>query len=239
MVWPGFGYSNIEYTWRIPNCGRFLRKMGSIGRLIFLDPRGRGLSDKIGGGQLPTFEGQMGDVLSVMDAVGCGRAALLGTDQTGPLAIVFAATYPERTAALVVYGSYARGTWAPDYPGGWTDEQWDAYLEELERRWGQPDYVREYYKWMAPSQSIDDQALETLTTFFRMTGGPGTAVAFDTMERETDIRHVLAAVHVPTLTRTARGRTSASTFSHHSVNVSPVPEKSSRKTNVSTSLGSC
>lgn len=199
VVWPGYGYSNIEYAWRIPSVGGFLRKIGSLGRLIFLDTRGRGLSDRIGGGQLATFEGQMGDVLAVMDAVGSDRAALFGTDQTGPLAIVFAATYPERTSALIVCASYARGTWAPDYPGGWTDEQWDAYLEELERRWGQPDYVREYYKWMAPSLTLDDKALETLTRSYRMTGGPGTALALETLERETDIRHVLSAVHVPTL----------------------------------------
>jgi pimeloyl-ACP methyl ester carboxylesterase len=106
---------------------------------------------------------------------------------------------PERTAALIVYASYARGRWAPDYPGGWTDEHWDAYLEELERRWGQPDYVREYTQWMAPSVSLDEQTLETVTSLYRASGGPGTAVAFDTLERETDIRHVLSAVHVPTL----------------------------------------
>ncbi len=199
VVFPGPGYSNIEYQWRIPNCGPFLRKIGSIGRLIYFDPRGMGLSDRIGGGQLRTFEGQMADVLSVMDAVGSERAALLGIDQTGPLAVLVAATYPERTAALVVYGSYARGARAPDYPGGWTDEQWDVYLEELERRWGQPDYVRKYVKAMAPTLTLDDRALETWTTFYRLTGGPGTAVALDTRERETDIRDVLSAVHVPTL----------------------------------------
>jgi class 3 adenylate cyclase len=198
VVWPGHAYSNIEYAWRIPNLRRFLRKIGSIGRLIVLDPRGQGLSDKVGV-QMMTFEGQMGDVLAVLDGVGSDRAALLGTDQTGPLAILFAATYPERTSALIVYASYARGTWAPDYPEGWSEERWDSYLEELERRWGQPDYIREFYGGMAPSLSIDDELLETLTTFYRITGGPGTALALDTLERDTDIRHVLPAVHVPTL----------------------------------------
>jgi class 3 adenylate cyclase len=199
IVFPGWGYSNIEYSWRIPSQRDFLRKIGSIGRLIYFDPRGMGLSDKIGGGQLPTLETQMADVLSVMDAVGSDRAALLGTDATGPLAILFAATYPERTAALVVYGSEAADVWAPDYPSGWTDEKYDAYLEELERRWGQRDYVREYLKTMAPSLTLDEQALDTYTTMFRMTGGPGTAVALETMWRETDVRDVLPAVHVPTL----------------------------------------
>jgi class 3 adenylate cyclase len=199
VVWTGIGYSNIEVAWRMPNWRRFLRRIGSISRLIFLDTRGMGLSDRIGGGQLLTLETQMGDVLSVMDAVGSGRAALFGMDATGPLAILFAATYPERTAALILYGTYARGSWAPDYPSAWTDEQWDGYLEELERRWGQPEFVREYVKRLAPTLSLGDQALETWTSHFRMTGGPGTAVALETMERETDVRHILPAVHVPTL----------------------------------------
>ena len=199
MVFAGWGYSNIEFTWRIPNQRRFLQKIGSIGRLIYFDPRGTGLSDKIGGGQLPTLESQMGDVLSVMDAVGSNRATLFGFDASGPLAILFAATHPERTAALIVYGSAPADFWAPDYPSGWTDEVFDAYLEELERRWGQPDYVRRYVKTMAPSLTLDDQALEMYTLAFRTTGGPGTAIALERMWRETDVRDVLPAVHVPTV----------------------------------------
>jgi pimeloyl-ACP methyl ester carboxylesterase len=132
-----------------------------------------GLSDRIGGGQLPTLESQMGDILSVMDAVGSARAVLLGTDTGGPLAILFAATYADQTAALVVYGSEPTSVWAPDYPGGWTDEKCDAYVEEHERRWGQRDYVREFVRTMAPSLTLDEQELETYTSMFRMTGGPG------------------------------------------------------------------
>jgi class 3 adenylate cyclase len=199
LVFAGWGYSNIDYAWRIPNQRGFLQKIGSLGRLIYFDPRGMGSSDRIGGGQLPTLESQMADVLSVMDAVGSDRAALLGFDASGPLAILFAATHPERTAALVVYGSESANNSAPDYPGGWTVEQWDAYLEDLEHRWGQRDYVREFMKMMAPSLTLDEQTLETYTSMFRMTGGPGTAHVLETMWRETDVRDVLPAVHVPTL----------------------------------------
>jgi class 3 adenylate cyclase len=199
IVWTGLGYSNLEYLWRIPNCGRFMRKMGAIGRLIFFDARGMGLSDRIGSAELPTLETQMADVLAVMDAVKSERAVLLGADSTGPLAIVFAATHPDRTTALVLYGTYARGSWAPDYPTGWTDEHWDKYEEELERRWGQPDWVRDYVKGLAPTAFIDDHALEAWTTLFRITGGPGTAIAQATIERGTDVRHVLPALHLPTL----------------------------------------
>jgi class 3 adenylate cyclase len=199
LVWPGPGFSNVEYIWRIPGFARFLRRLGEIARLIIFDPRGMGLSDRIGGGDLPTLESRMADTLWVMDAAGSERAALLGHDATGPLAILFGATHPERAAALVVYASYARASWAPDYPWGWTDEQWDDFLAELERRWGQPDYVEEFWRWMSPTAHLDQTLLGILTTYFRLTASPGTAVALETLERETDIRHVLPAVHVPTL----------------------------------------
>jgi class 3 adenylate cyclase len=199
VVFPGWGHSNIELAWGIPNQGRLLQKIGSLGRLIYFDPRGMGSSDRIGGGQLPTLESQMADVLSVMDAVGSERAAVLGMDASGPMAILFAATYPERTAALVVYGSEPCNDSTPDYPGGWTDEKWDEYWEELERRWGERDYFREYIKEMAPSLTLDEQGLDAYTTTFRMTGGPGTVMALERMWRETDVREVLPAVHVPTL----------------------------------------
>ena len=199
LVFPGGGHTNIQLALGFPSQRAFLQKIGSIGRLIYFDPRGMGLSDKVGGGDLPTLESQMADVVSVMDAVGSDRAALLGWDASGPMATLFAATYPERTAALVVYGSEPANDTAPDYPGGWTDEQWDEYLEELERRWGQRDYVREYMKTQAPSLTLDEQALDAFTTAFRMTGGPGTVLALERMWREQDIRDVLTAVHVPTL----------------------------------------
>ncbi|MGA9162030.1 MAG: adenylate/guanylate cyclase domain-containing protein [Actinomycetota bacterium] len=198
LVMPGPGYSNIDHNWRFPPVGRFLRRLGSITRLIVFDPRGTGLSDRISGGDLPTLESRMADTLSVMETVGSERAALWGSDATGPLSILFAATYPERTAALIVYASYARGSWAPDYPWAWTDEKWDEHLLESERRWGQPDYVEELTKWMAPTASLDQTNREIWTGFYRATS-PGTQLMLDTMERDTDVRHVLPAVHVPTL----------------------------------------
>jgi len=199
VVLPGWGHSNIDWNWTIPNQRRFLQKIGSLGRVIFFDPRGEGCSDRIGGGELPTLENQMADVLSVMGAVGSDRAALLGTDAAGPMAILFAATHPERTAALILYGTEPADVPAPDYPGGWSDEYYDAYSEDLERRWGQRDYVREYMRQMAPSMTLDDQTLDAYTTGFRMTGGPGTVLALEKMWRENDVRDVLSAVHVPTL----------------------------------------
>jgi len=196
MVSPA--YSNIDGMWRDPAIARFLTRIGSITRLINFDPRGFGLSDRVVEGDLPTLESRMSDALSVMDSVGCERAALFAMDSTGPLAILFAATYPERTTALVVYGSEAAGSWSSDYPWGWTDEHWDEFNLEVENGWGQPDYFKDYWKWMAPTVRLDQARLEVLTSGFRSTS-PGAAVAQNRMEQETDVRRVLSAVHVPTL----------------------------------------
>ncbi len=199
LVWPGPAYSNIEWVWRLPKYARLLLRLGQVARLVVFDPRGSGLSDPISGGDLPTLDSRMADTLWVLDAAGSERAVLLGHDATGPVAILFAATHPERTAALVVCGSFARGSWSTDYPWGWTDERWDEYLLELERRWGQPDFVEGFWRWMAPTARLDRTLLDTQTAYFRLSASPGTAVALETMERETDVRHVLPAVHVPTL----------------------------------------
>lgn len=108
LVWPGQTYSNIEYQWQVPPISRFLRRLGSITRLITFDPRGTGLSDRGLGETLPSLESRMADALAVMDAAGSDRAAFLGHDATGPLAILFAATYPDRTAALLLYSRPGR-----------------------------------------------------------------------------------------------------------------------------------
>ncbi len=198
LVWPGPGYSSMHHMWRLPKMERFLNRLGSIARLIAFDPRGLGLSDPISASDAPTLESRMEDTLSVMEAAGSERAALLGFDATGPLAVLFAATHPDRTAALIVYASYARGSRAPDYPWAQTDQQWDEYMLDLERRWGQPEYVREYWQWLAPTALLDEAGLEAVTSVYR-TVSPGTALALEAMERDTDIRKVLPAVQIPTL----------------------------------------
>ena len=118
---PGF-VSHLEYDWEHPLPARFFHRFEAFSRLIRFDKRGTGLSDR--GVEMPTLEQRMDDVRVVMDAVGSQRAALIGVSEGGPMSILFAATYPERTAALVIYGSYARRSWAPDHPCGWTDDQW-------------------------------------------------------------------------------------------------------------------
>src|SRR5690242_11639843 len=101
---PGF-ISNLDLVWDDPPRGRFLNRIAAYSRLILFDKRGTGLSDRVGG--IPGLEQRMDDVRAVMDAAGSERAAIFGISEGGAMAMLFAATYPERTRALVLYGTYA------------------------------------------------------------------------------------------------------------------------------------
>ena len=105
---PGW-VSNVETAWEDPPVARFLERLGSFSRLILFNKRGTGLSDRVPLNELPTLEQRMDDVRAVMDAAGSERAALFGASEGGVLCALFAATYPERSSALIVYGSYAKG----------------------------------------------------------------------------------------------------------------------------------
>jgi class 3 adenylate cyclase len=189
---PGF-VSHLEYDWQSPQAGSFFRRLASFSRLIRFDKRGTGLSDRVAG--TPTLEERMDDVRAVMDAVGSERAALFGISEGGPMSVLFAATYPERTSALVLYGTYARRSWAPDHPFGWTEEQWEVALARLEKDWGGPWGVD---LWV-PSLAHDRQFLEARANYLRVAASPGAAVAIWRMNKDIDVRRVLPAVRVPTL----------------------------------------
>src|SRR5690242_1902571 len=132
---PGF-VSNIESMWQSPDQSAFFRRLASFSRLILFDKRGTGMSDR--GSQIFTLEQRMHDVRAILDEVGSERATLFGVSEGGPMSLLYAATYPERTSGLILYGTYAKKSWAPDYPCGWTDERWDRFFDDLERNWGNP-----------------------------------------------------------------------------------------------------
>src|SRR5436305_274536 len=116
---PGW-VSHVEYQWESPAFARALQRLASFTRLIIFDKRGTGLSDRVPESALPTLEQRMDDVRAVMDAAGSERAALYGDSEGGPMSLLFASTYPERTQALILYGSYPMRRWAPDFPSGVT-----------------------------------------------------------------------------------------------------------------------
>jgi hypothetical protein len=138
---------------------------------------------------------RMDDVRAVMAAAGSRRAVLMGVSEGGPLTALFAATYPQLVAGVIIIGGYARRLWAPDYPWGPTVEQREAFIEVMERDWGGPLGIEE----RAPSRANDPEFRRWWATCLRMGASPGAAAALTRMNAEVDIRHVLPSIHVPTL----------------------------------------
>jgi class 3 adenylate cyclase len=191
---PGF-VSHVEATWQVPGRSAFFRRLASFSRLILFDKRGTGMSDR--GSQIFTLEQRMQDVRAILDEVGSERAALFGVSEGGPMSLLYAATYPERTSALILYGCYARSCWAPDYPLGWYNEQWQRFAENSVRNWGAPQGTG--IEILAPSLARDPIAAERAASYFRTAASPGAAAAILKMNSEIDVRHVLPAIRAPTL----------------------------------------
>jgi class 3 adenylate cyclase len=187
--------SNIELAWEEPHLRRFLDRLASFSRLILFDKRGTGLSDRVSLNDLPTLEQRMDDVRAVMDAAGSGRAALFGLSEGGPMCVLFAATYPNRTIALVTCGTYATRRWSEDYPWAPTPEERQAFYDRIEFRWGEELGL----DTLAPSR-LDDPVLKRwLETYTRRSASPSAALALARMNTEVDVRDVLPTVRVPTL----------------------------------------
>ncbi len=187
--------SHLEYFWREPSFAQFLMRLASFSRLILFDKRGTGLSDRVPLAELPTLEQRMDDVRAVLDAVGSERAALCGVSEGGPMCSLFAATYPEKTIAVVMIGTYAKRIWAADYPWAPTAEARQEFYEEMQRDWGGPVGIEE----RAPSVADDPQFREWWATYLRMGASPGAALALTKMNADIDVRHVLPSIRVPTL----------------------------------------
>ena len=188
---PGF-VSHLEVLMEWPLYANFFKRLSSFCRLILFDKKGTGMSDRTG--PIPTIEERMDDVRAVMDAAGSECAALLGFSEGGPMSIVFAATYPQRTSALILYGSYARIAWAPDHVWGRTDEQIAARLKEYEEKWGQGGL--DLY---APSLADDRELRKLFGRFERLSATPGAAQTIVRTLYAIDVRHVLPTIGVPTL----------------------------------------
>jgi len=187
--------SHLEYFWAEPSFARFLTRLSSFSRLILFDKRGTGLSDRVPLNQLPTLEQRMEDVHAVLNAVGSDRAALCGVSEGGPMCSLFAATYPQRTTALAMIGTYARRIWEPEYPWAPTNEERAHFFEEIRTGWGGPVGLDE----RAPSVARDSAFCEWWATYLRMGASPNAALALTQMNAEIDVRPVLPSIRVPTL----------------------------------------
>jgi pimeloyl-ACP methyl ester carboxylesterase len=191
---PGW-VSHVELRWEEPDHARFFRRLGSFSRVITFDKRGTGLSDRVPDDQLPSLEVRMDDLRAVMDAVGSQRAALFGYSEGGNMCMLFAATYPERTAALITYSCFAKRIWSPDYPWAPTPEAREKEYEQVEREWGNLMDLAHYI----PSKMHDHEFARRLATYMRHSASPSAAVALLRMNTQIDVRHVLPVIGVPAL----------------------------------------
>ena len=197
LVWVMGWTTNLEALWEEPRLADFLRRVATFTRLILFDKRGMGLSDRVSEDRLPSLETRMDDVRAVMDAAGSDRAVIFGVSEGGPMACLFAATYPGRTVALILYGTVV------DYTARRTDDwsiESDAYLAYIDEHWGTIDHAREEIRaWGAPSHVHDERLVEWLASYLRRAASPGAAVALARMNRDINASHALPAIHVPTL----------------------------------------
>jgi pimeloyl-ACP methyl ester carboxylesterase/DNA-binding CsgD family transcriptional regulator len=191
--------SHLAYVWELPALARFLNRLASFSRLILFDKRGCGMSDRVH--PLPTLEQRMDDVRAVLDAVGSKRAALLGISEGGVMSALFAATYPERTAGLIIDGSYPSALRRPGYPWGATEDQLEQRFSRVKDVWGKVAGMDRY----APSQAENPEVTGWWTAFMQMSASPGDAEDLLRMNTFIDIRDVLPAIRVPTLIIHARG----------------------------------
>jgi pimeloyl-ACP methyl ester carboxylesterase len=190
---PGY-VTHIELQWTLPAFAPVLERMATFCRMIRFDKRGTGMSDPVSGA--PTLEARMDDVRAVMDAVGSRRASFYGLSEGAAMSILFAATYPERTAALVVRSGFPRRMWAPDYPWGRTEEEYQREVDLALQIFGPREQAREAARALG---RFEPDELDAFIDFTRFGSSPGALEALHRMNKEIDIRHVLPAVRVPTL----------------------------------------
>jgi pimeloyl-ACP methyl ester carboxylesterase len=194
LMIPGWT-SHLLIEWEEPTFVRFMERLTSFARLVRFDKRGTGLSDRPPG--VATLEERMEDARAVLDAAGLQRAAIFGWSEGGPMSVLFAATYPERTNALILYGTRARFVRAPDYPWGTPPEEQEAASQRLEAAWG-----RTVMTHLAGSG--DDRFRAWLLRYQQAAASPAAAVALQQANWQIDVRDILSTVHVPTLVLSRR-----------------------------------
>lgn len=190
---PGY-VTHLELHWDMPSFVPVLERLGSFARLIRFDKRGTGMSDRVGGA--PTLETRMDDVRAVMDAAGSERAAFFGLSEGAAMALLFAATYPDRTAALALRSAFPRRMWAPDYPWGRTEEQYEREVAAALETFGPRERALAVVRTLG---RFDDAEAESFLRLLRFGSSPGALEALHRMNREIDVRQILSAVRVPTL----------------------------------------
>jgi class 3 adenylate cyclase len=200
VIAPG-SVGHVELYWEAAGIAAFLRGIAEHARLLVFDKRGTGLSDRVAG--VPTLEERSDDIRAVMDAAGSQRAALVGLSEGASMSVVFAATYPERVSALVLYGGLARMLWAPDYLFGHTEREYRKVSEEALKAFVTPGGLEEDVRSGFPS--ADEEEVRAVARIFRYGSSPSSTEELDRMNMGIDVREVLPAVSAPTLVVHQRG----------------------------------
>jgi DNA-binding SARP family transcriptional activator/pimeloyl-ACP methyl ester carboxylesterase len=198
LVLPGF-VSHVERVWEEPRCRSFLSCLAEMGRLILLDRRGIGLSDRVG--FPPSVDATAQDIGTVLDAAGSRRVVLFGASEGGPACIKFAADHPDRVAGLILFASLAKGCATRDYPHALQASQYDIWLKQLIAAWGGPAGIETF----APSLCDDPQARAWWAGLLRAASSPGAIKGVLEALRATDVRHLLGRISAPTLVLHRRG----------------------------------
>jgi DNA-binding SARP family transcriptional activator/pimeloyl-ACP methyl ester carboxylesterase len=198
LVLPGF-VSHVERVWEEPRCRAFLSSFAEMGRLILLDRRGIGLSDRVGFN--PSVDATAQDIGTVLDAAGSRRVMLFGASEGGPACIKFAADHPDRVAGLILFASLAKGSATRDYPHALHADQYDMWLQQLVKGWGGPAGIETF----APSLSGDAQARAWWAGLLRAASSPGAIKGVLEALRDADVRHLLRRISAPTLVLHRRG----------------------------------
>jgi class 3 adenylate cyclase len=189
--------SNLEVQSENPRDRAFFERLTSVGRVIRFDRRGTGLSDRVR--EVPTLETRMDDLRAVMDAAESRRAVVVATFEAASMAMVYAATYPERVAGLVVYQPVAKGVRSPDYPWAPSEEECAAWIEQIRKHWGERDFAAEDLRRFAPTVADDPEMQDWWARVMRLGASPGAAVVIVRMAMAIDVRDVLPSIRVPTL----------------------------------------
>ena len=197
IVFPRGVAGDLLSTWDQPLLVRHVEGLAECGRVLMLDKRGTGLSDRVR--EVPSIETAMDDVRAVMDAVGSRSAVLWSGGNSTGTAILFAATYPERCAGLVLFDPRIRGTRSPEYPWAPTDEEWQERLAAVRAQWGERGYLDDLAREWAPEMAEDESFRDWFVWHMRRSVSPGAALTLYRMMKELDVSDVLAAVRVPTL----------------------------------------
>jgi len=195
LIWAPGTFSHLDMDWEFPMRADFLRKLGSVCRLIRFDKRGTGLSDRPT--RMATLEERSDDIRAVMDAVGLESAVILGVSEGASMACIFAATYPARTRSLLTWGGMARWLATEDHPWGLNAQQYAEMIKDVQENWPSEWYIRGPGAGMGPNASQD--LIEHARRYMRAAGSPSAVAAYETMNSEIDIRSILGAIKVPAL----------------------------------------